>query len=874
MSQPRSTTSSAPFLIAGFAMLSLVVLMQITFSTRERMNNATIQNALVAEDRLVDVLSTIRLGESGLRGYLLTGNHFALDGYHLALSALPDQLTRLDTAMDGSDPQNLAQVHQLIAQKEAQLTNELSIGPIAAAAAQVDTDLNLGTMRALRDLIGTMRTTQTTRITATEAGVARDSAALQSATVLAIFLTVLMAWLAIRESRAQTAQLRITEAALLRANEGLEQQVAARTATLAASEAQFRSLAETMPGFVYITNPAGETIYNNPQYLAYSGQKPAEAMGFGWTGNIHQDDLPACLAAWQACISTGALYELEFRLRRHDGAYRWFLNRAQPIRDSAGFIISWIGSSTDIEDRKKAEAAMAYANAGLERRVAERSRQLDRIFKLSTDLLAVADFSGQFISVSPAWEQITGLPLTTALAGNYFDFLHPDHVATARADFAALAEGKPVFCENRYRRADGSWCWLAWRAVPMPEEQRIYAVARDVTVAREREEQLRQSQKMEVVGQLTGGVAHDFNNLLTIIMGSLEMLQRGLPPAELKLQRRVDTAMDGARRAAALTHRLLAFSRRQPLTPKPLDIARLLASMSDMLHRTLGEPIEVELVNAAGLWPALADSNQLENAILNLAVNARDAMPNGGKLTIETQNTYLDEAYTTLRGDMQPGQYVMVAVTDTGTGMSAAVQEKVFEPFFTTKPQGEGTGLGLAQVYGFIKQSGGHVNIYSEPGQGTSVKLYLPRLRGEAATESAAETQTGTPARGRREKILLVEDEDGVRQFSAEVMEELGYQVFQAATAQQALDILAGEPAMKLLFTDVVLTGGINGRQLAAEIQHRRPDMLVLFTTGYTRNAIIHHGRLDDGINFIGKPFTATALGQKIAALLETAAAN
>ncbi len=860
---------AAPFLLIGFLLLTLVVALAMLFGARERANSMALRTALVREARLVDVLSSGRQAESGLRGYLLTGNPISLHTYEAALAALPRQLAGLDAAYSGAAPQNLAIIHRLVGEKLAQLNTALAMyqsGNTKAATAKVNTDLNGGTMQALRDLVGVLYSDESSRIATYEAAAAQGSLVLQTATTLTIFFIILMAWFAINENRAQTTKLRLAEAALLRANEFLEHEVEARTATLAASEAQFRTLAEAMPGFVYITDAQGQNIYVNPQASAYTGLPPEAVMDFGWTSTVYPDDLPVCLSLWTDCLAAGTPYENEFRIRRHDGVYRWFMARAVPVRDADQKITFWIGIVTDIEERKQAEATLANANAQLESRVAERSLRLDRIFKLSTDILAVADFSGRFVSLSPAWEQITGRSTDTALGQNYFDFLHPEHLEKARVSFEQMRQGTPIYCENRYKREDGTWCWLAWRAVPMPDEQLIYAVARDITAAREREEQLRQSQKMEVVGQLTGGVAHDFNNLLTIIMGSLEMLQRGLQGAEPKLQRRVDAAMEGANRAAALTQRLLAFSRRQPLAPAAIDINRLLAGMSDMLHRTLGEHIQIEFLAPPGLWTALADANQLENALLNLGVNARDAMQDGGRLVIEVQNTYLDEDFVSGRDNLAPGEYVMLAVTDTGTGMDAGVQAKVFEPFFTTKPQGEGTGLGLAQVYGFIKQSGGHISLSSEPGQGTSVKLFLPRYHGAAEAEPAA-AHMPPPASGRGDRILLVEDEDGVRHFAAEVMEDLGYQVFAARNAAEALQIFSDEPGIKLLFTDVVLSGVMNGRQLAAQITAQRSDILLLFTTGYTSSTITHH-RLDDGSHFIGKPFTATALAQKLASLL------
>jgi PAS domain S-box-containing protein len=859
--------------MGGFILLAMVVALSVVFAARERDTDLYAQRALITEDLLSDTLSTVRQAESGVRGYMLTGNHASLATYDLALTTLPTELNRLNGLLaQGPEAPAIERLNLLIPEKLDQLAQAVALfdgHQQAAAVDLINTDLNLGTMQDLRALIGQMRIDEQLSLRKADRQAARAGWFLQAATALAVFGTILLAWMAARSNRLQTTQLRAAEAALITANEALEQKVAERTATLHASEARIRILAESIPGIVYMTDGAGETQYVNPQAAAYSGVQAPDHMGYGWTVMVHEDDRERCLDTWLESLRTGQDYEIEYRLRRHDGVYRWFLDRAVALQNADGVITAWIGTSTDIDDRKAIEAAMANANAALEQRVAERSAELDRIFKLSTDILAVGGFDGHFFSINPAWERITGWPAQAALEKPFSEFLHPDDRELTQAAFEMVQDGKPVSVENRYRRADGSWCWLSWRAVSQPENRLIYCVARDMTAEREREEQLRQSQKMEVVGQLTGGVAHDFNNLLTIIMGSLELLQRGMTEGEPKLVRRVDAAMDAARRAAALTHRLLAFSRRQPLAPKILDVNRLLMGMSDMLHRTLGETIAIELVTAAGLWQAMADANQLENAILNLAVNARDAMPEGGHLSIETQNTYLDDSYAAAHMDVQPGQYVLVAVSDTGSGMSASVRAKVFEPFFTTKPQGQGTGLGLAQVYGFIKQSGGHVSVYSEPGEGTTVKLYLPRAGAAAEAEIPADQPAFIPAAGRGELVLVVEDEPGVRNFSAEVLGECGYTVLTAETAREALDMFERTAGIKMLFTDVVLGGGMNGRQLADAVKQRFPETIVLFTTGYTRNAIIHHGRLDEGINFIGKPFTAAALGTKVAKLLE-----
>ena len=389
------------------------------------------------------------------------------------------------------------------------------------------------------------------------------------------------------------------------------------------------------------------------------------------------------------------------------------------------------------------------------------------------------------------------------------------------------------------------------------------------------EDALRQAQKMEAIGQLTGGVAHDFNNLLTVIMGGLDNIARQLdrPTAgrdDARLRRALDMATQSARRAATLTARLLAFSRRQALNPKPLQADRLVRDIGDLLQRSLGEHISLELVGSPGLWLALADPNEVEQALLNLAVNARDAMPDGGKLTIETQNVFLDEAYLSkVPEPVSAGQYVMIAVSDTGLGMDSETLSQVFEPFFTTKEAGKGTGLGLSQVYGFVRQSGGHVRVYSEVGQGTTAKLYLPRYHGKAPAPAAAVARPDISLLRGTETVLLVEDDDGVRAYSSGVLRELGYQVIEAPDAASALAALSDYPQIELLFTDVVLPGGLHGHKLAEEVRARQPGVRVLFTSGYTRNAIVHNGRLDPGVQLITKPFTYEELAERVRRVLD-----
>ena len=433
--------------------------------------------------------------------------------------------------------------------------------------------------------------------------------------------------------------------------------------------------------------------------------------------------------------------------------------------------------------------------------------------------------------------------------------------AAVALDNARLTESLQRELEER-KRAE-----LALREFNASLEQQIAERTRQIEA---QADALRQSQKMEAVGQLTGGVAHDFNNLLQIIMANLELIRRSVASDTARALRAVDAGLNGAKAAAALTQRLLAFARRQPLDPKLINLNVLINGMSDLLHRTLGEPIEIENVLGAGLWQVEVDANQLENTIINLAVNSRDAMQDGGRLTIETANSRIDEAYASANPEAIPGQYVMLSVSDTGLGMDAQTASRAFEPFYTTKPVGQGTGLGLSQVYGFVKQSGGHIKIYSEVGIGTTIRIYLPRVIADRGNESETLSSSLPPPQAHRERVLVVEDHEDVRVQSVESLRELGYLVFEAADARSALRLLEQQQGdIHLLFTDVVLPGGISGAQLAAEATARWPKLRVLFTTGYARNAIVHHGRLDAGVQLLTKPFSFDELASKVRDVLE-----
>jgi PAS domain S-box-containing protein len=536
-------------------------------------------------------------------------------------------------------------------------------------------------------------------------------------------------------------------------------------------------------------------------------------------------------------------------------------------------------------------AELAAANAQLIQEAVQRAHAEGRFQYLvegvSDYALFMLDPQGIVTNWNIGAQRIKGYA-ASEIVGRHFETFYTAEDRAAgmpkRALETAIREGK-FEAEGQRVRKDGTTFWASVVLNPIRDPAGdligFAKITRDVTERREAQlalqraqEQLAQAQKMEGIGQLTGGVAHDFNNLLTVIVGNLEAVQRaltsGAPLDGDRLARSVDYAMRGAERAASLTQRLLAFSRRQPLDPKPVDVGRLVTGMSELLRRSLGEQIAIETVLAGGLWRVLIDSNQLEMSILNLAVNARDAMPDGGKLTIETANTLLDETYAATQSEVVPGQYVVISITDSGIGMSREVQTRAFEPFYTTKDIGHGTGLGLSQVYGFVKQSGGHVKLYSEQGMGTTVKLYLPRLLADDGAASESIEQTHAPRSQSGETVLVVEDDEDVRSYSTGILRELGYTVLEAPQAAAALQLLERHREIRLLFTDVGLPGGMNGRQLADAARQMRPDLKVLFTTGYARNAIVHDGRLDPGVALLTKPFTYAALAAKLGDMLDT----
>jgi PAS domain S-box-containing protein len=543
----------------------------------------------------------------------------------------------------------------------------------------------------------------------------------------------------------------------------------------------------------------------------------------------------------------------------------------QPIKGESGHVASIFVEGLDVTERRATEQALRELNADLERRVIERAQARGRTWNLSPDLLGALNSKGYFETSNPAWRTILGWSEEEVASMSIFELLHPDDVEHTRAGFELTLVGQPaIHFVNRYRCKNGGHRYISW--VGIQEDGYVYCTGRDITAEREAEielskaqDALRQAQKMEAIGQLTGGIAHDFNNLLTGIIGSLDLVRRRMATnSPHDIPRLMDAASAAAQRAAALTHRLLAFGRRQSLDTRPNNVNRIVAGIEDLLQRTLGERIELVCRLSDDLWTASTDANQLESALLNLAINARDAMPDGGRLTIETVNVQLDRAYASLHEDVQPGEYISVSVSDTGIGMSAEVLEKAVDPFFTTKPVGEGTGLGLSVIYGFTKQSRGHLRIYSELGKGTTVKLFLPR-----AMQSAVDLKpvaVATP-RGQGETILVVEDDATVRSIISDVLQDLGYNVLTAADARFAIPLLQSKSAIDLLISDVILPH-VNGRKLAETARALRPALKVLFVSGYSEDAIVRGDLVEGGMDMLTKPFALDTLGAKVHAML------
>jgi PAS domain S-box-containing protein len=567
-------------------------------------------------------------------------------------------------------------------------------------------------------------------------------------------------------------------------------------------------------------------------------------------------------AARRRLAEEGVIRALVANMRRKDGAIREVRMSATRIGTGDDAYYFWVGR--DVTGELAATRRIAALNAANEAAL----RQIRNIADNLPVLIAHVDRDRRFLFVNRTGEQWFNRP-ASELVGRSIAEVMGEEFTQRSADVAAdVLAGQPATIEGRIRYPDGKEREVEIVYVPdIGTDGKVnsyYSLVTDITERRATEAQLRQAQRMEAIGKLTGGVAHDFNNLLGVISGNLELVDESIG-VDGEARRMIRTALRATERGATLTRSLLAYARQQPLLPSAVDLNGLVREMADLLRRTVPESIQIEVVADAGLWPCEADPGQLQNALLNLVVNARDAMPEGGRLTIESGNARLDDEYAAAHAELTPGQYVMLAVSDTGTGMLPEVVARAFDPFFTTKDVGKGTGLGLSMVYGFAKQSRGHVRIYSEVGHGTTVRLYLPRAREAKVTSTAA----AEIADGKGECILLVEDNLDFRRLTLALLHSFGYRVLDAADAASALKVLDEHPEIELLLTDVVLPGPINGERLAAAARRSRPRLKVLYMSGYTENAILHHGRVDPGVQLLQKPFRKRDLAAKVRAVLD-----
>jgi two-component system, cell cycle sensor histidine kinase and response regulator CckA len=637
-------------------------------------------------------------------------------------------------------------------------------------------------------------------------------------------------------------------------------------AALRESERRFRELADHAPILVWLAGPDGKCSYFNRVWLEFTGRKMAEELGDGWVAGIHSDDRTSCLQAYRAAVAARRPFTLEYRLRRADGNYRWILDTGVPrFTDSRAFV-GFIGSGLDITDRKEMEEALRQSE--------ERHRSF---VETTNEWVWVCDPNGRMLYNNPALALMLGYPPEALERANTLDLLHPDDRRAAADQLARAAADRRgwsgvVF---RWRHRDGSYRHLESNSVPtFGADGRItgfQGADRDITERLRLEADLRQAQKMEAIGRLAGGIAHDFNNLLTVINGFSELLL-GSSTLDKDGQASVAEIARAGDQAAALTRQLLAFSRKQVLAPRVLDLNALVLEMEKMLARLIGADIEL----ASNLDPALGrvrtDPGQIEQVLLNLAVNARDAMPHGGHLTIETKNVRLDPECYLMTPGLSAGPYVLLAVTDTGIGMTADVKSKIFEPFFTTKEHGKGTGLGLATVFGIVEQSGGHIDVYSEPGRGTIFKVYLPRLSDGGEPPSIADGWPAVP-RG-TETVLLADDDLGVRGLSRLALLSYGYTVLDATDGEEAIRIgLSHSGAIHLLVTDLVMPRA-GGREVAERLATVHPEARLLFLSGYTDDALVRQGVLEAGVAFLQKPYTPTTLARKVREVLDAETAS
>ena len=648
-----------------------------------------------------------------------------------------------------------------------------------------------------------------------------------------------------------------------------------RRNTAAAGVPQLQLLIDAVVDYaIYMIGLDGRVLSWNSGAVRLKGYEPREIIGQPFSRFYTPEDQAAGMPqkALRVAKEEGRFHAEGWRVTK-DGTRFWASVVIDAIKNESGEVIGFAKVTRDITDRQEAQ-----------QRLLESERRYRRLIEAVVDYaIFQLDVNGIVATWNVGANRIKGYTADEIIGQHFSKFYTAqDRAAGVPAQALDKARTEGRYEAEGYRvRKDGTHFWASVVIDAIYDEDSkligFAKVTRDITerqeaqlILKRTQEQLAASQKMDAIGQLSGGIAHDFNNLLMIVLGNLETAQRQARQISdaANLQRSLNNAVRGAQRAAALTGRLLAFSRRQALDPKPLEVNKFLNGAVEFLQRSLGEMVDIEAVGGAGLWRIEVDADHLESALVNLAINARDAMPDGGKLTIEAANVFVDEEYIRAVPELAPGQYVVICVTDTGHGMPAEVLDHAFEPFFTTKELGHGTGLGLSQVYGFVKQSGGHVRIYSEPGQGTTVKMYFPRLTG-AETEEIEGGPEPVAEGEQSETILVVEDDKDLRNYIAEILRNLNYRVIVRPNAQGALTILLQDDnSVDLLLTDIVMPG-LNGRELGKRAQAMRPGLPVLYMTGYSRNAIVHQGRLDEGVELLQKPVGQAQLAARIRALLD-----
>jgi PAS domain S-box-containing protein len=902
--------------IAGLFLIAagVTIAISVGYSRQQREAAAELERhsfeVLLQSQKLASALDKAEIGS---RGYLFTNDRQFLDIFNQGANDVPRELARLKQLTSDNEAQqgNLDELSLVLTQRMFRLRQAIQMsvdGDQTSAVELVRPGEGFSSMAGAQEMLDRINRVENDLLA--ERTKSETDARQKSDLLIAALLLLMLAMVIYGIRTLVTAARSQMRADSLEAEREMAQKLIDADSAAVRAAAIVTAVGAATPDLIFAKDRDGRVTYANPSTLAVIGMTQDELLGkltSEYNDVREQADL---IDANDARIMESGVTEIiDETFTGADGQTRLFRSTKTPLLDAEGRVIGLAGVSIDVTADR---AAMAQLKAS-----EERFRGLSETVPA---FIFITDDNGEITYTNSAFQEYTGKNNDELLGMGWVRTVHrDDRSIPEKAWSKAVGNQQPYAAEYRFRNHNGSFRTFMCRATPLRDpngairqwigtcsdiqdaidardaleqlneglEAKVAARTAELQAAietlrvevaeREKAEaQVRQMQKIESIGQLTGGIAHDFNNMLAVVLGSLEIVKRRMKTDPDKALAGIEHAEEGAKRAAQLTARLLAFSRQQPLAPEPVNANKLVSGMSELLRQTIGEQIEVETVLAGGLWRTHIDAPQLENAILNLCVNARDAMQadeigGGGKLTIETHNCHLDDAYSASNADVAEGQYVLVSVSDSGTGMAPEVIERAFDPFYTTKEVGKGTGLGLSQVFGFVKQSGGHIKIYSELGDGTTVKLYLPRYFGkdevaEIAKANPSEWPTAKPG----ETVLVVEDDAHVRKVSVQLIHDLGYEVIEAAGGAQALERMASDQRIDLVFTDIVMPG-MTGRAMADEAAKLREGVKILYTTGYTRNAVVHNGVLDPGTEFLAKPYTASALAVKLRTVLDKA---